>query len=60
MQKRIDMNRKVRELLWKLERKRTFTGQFKTAQEYLEWSLENTDEWFDKHPHKQLRRYIDF
>ena len=54
------MNRKVRELLWKLERKRTFTGQFKTAQEYLEWSLENTDEWFDEYPHKKLRRYIDF
>ena len=60
MQKRIEVNRKVRELLWKLERKRAFTGQFSTAQEYVEWSLEKAIEWFDRHPHKDLRGYADF
>ena len=34
------------DLLWKLERKRTFTRQFSTAQEYVEWSLEQADAWF--------------
>ena len=59
MQKRIEMNRKVMELLWKLERKRTFTGQFKTAQEYIEWSLEEAWKWIDRHPGKQIKNYID-
>ena len=54
------MSRKVTGLLWKLERKRAFTDQFKIAQEYLGWQLDNADEWFDKHSHKQLRRYVDF
>ena len=60
MQKRIEVNRKVRELLWKLERKRTFTGQFKTAQEYVEWSLEQATKWMDRHPHKEIKGYVDF
>ena len=59
MQKRIEMNRKVMELLWKLERKRTFTGQFKTAQEYIEWSLEEAWKWMDRHPHKKIKGYMD-
>ena len=54
------MNRKVMDLLWKLERKRIFTGQFKTAQEYIEWSLEQADAWFKKYPHKAIKGYIDF
>ena len=60
MQKRIEMNRKVRELLWKLERKRTFTGQFKSAQEYIEFSLEEALKWMDRHPHKEIKGYGDF
>ena len=54
------MNRKVMELLWKLERKRTFTGQFKTAQEYVEWTLEEALKWMDRHPHKEIKGYGDF
>lgn len=54
------MNRKVMELLWKLERNRTFTGQFKTAQEYVEWSLEQATKWMDRHPHKEIKGYVDF
>ena len=60
MQKRIEMNRKVMELLCKLERKRTFTGQFKNAQEYIEWSLEQADVWFKTHPYKEIKGYADF
>ena len=59
MQKRIEVNRKVRELLWKLERKRTFTGQFKSAQEYIEFSLEEAMKWMDRHPHKEIKGYVD-
>ena len=53
------MNQKVMELLLKLERKRTFTGQFKTAQEYIEWSLEQADVWFKKYPYKKINGYVD-
>ena len=59
MQKRIEMSRKVMDLLWKLERKRTFTRQFSTAQEYVEWSLEEAWKWMDKHPHKEIKGYDD-
>ena len=53
------MNRKVRELLWKLEGKRIFARQFSTAQEYVEWSLEEALKWMDRHPHKEIRGYVD-
>ena len=59
MQKKIEMNRKVMDLLYKLERKRVFTGQFKTAQEYIEWSLEQADAWFKRHPRKEIKGYDD-
>ena len=59
MQKRIEVNRKVRELLWKLESKRTFIGQFSTAQEYTEFSLEEALKWMDRHPRKEIKGYID-
>ena len=48
------------ELLWKLERRRTFTGQFKNAQGYIEWSLEQADAWFKKYPYKEIKGYVDF
>ncbi len=60
MQKRIEMNRKVMDLLYKLERKRTFTGQFNSAQEYIEWSLEEAWKWMDRHPHKEIKGYVNF
>ena len=60
MQKRIEMNRKVMELLWNLERNRTFTGQFSTAQEYVEWTLEEALKWMDRHPFKEIKGYVDF
>ena len=59
MQKRIEMNRKVRELLLRLERNRVFAGQFKTAQEYVEWTFEEALTWVDRHPHKEIKGYVD-
>ena len=59
MQKRIECNRKVMEMLWKLERKRTFAGQFKTAQDYVEWSLAEACKWMDRYPHKEIKGYVD-
>ncbi len=60
MQKRIETNRKVTDLLSKLERKRTFTGQFQSAQDYVEWSLAEAMKWMDRHPHKEIKGYVDF
>ena len=53
------MNRKVMELLCKLERKRTFTGQFQSAQVYVEWSLAEALKWMDRHPSKEIKGYVD-
>ena len=60
MQKRIEMSPEVMDLLWKLERNSVFTDQFKTAQEYIEWSLQEAWKWMDRHPHKELKGYVDF
>ena len=60
MQKRIEMSPEVIDLLWKLERNSVFTDQFKTAQEYIEWSLQEAWKWMDRHPHKEIKGYVDF
>lgn len=60
MQKRIECNRKVMELLWKLERKQVFTRQFNSVQEYFEWSLEQALKWLNRYPHKEIKGYIHF
>ena len=56
MQKRIQVNRRVMELLHKLERKQVFVTQFGTAQEFLEWSLAEALKALDKRPLKPLKR----
>ena len=43
----------------KLERKRTFTGQFQSAQDYVEWSLAEALKWMDRHPSKEIKGYVD-
>ncbi len=35
-----------------------FTGQFKSAQEYVERSLEEALNWMDRHPSKEIKGYI--
>ena len=56
MQKRVEINRRVMQLLWKLERKKVFVAQFGTTQEFLEWSLAEALEALDKRPLKPLKR----
>ncbi len=55
MDKRINSTQKVRELLWKLENKRTFTEQFGSAQAYLEWSLQKALDSLNRNPFKVLK-----
>ncbi len=59
MHSRVEVNRSVRDLIWKLERKQVFVSQFGSAQKFLEWSLENANEWFIKYPNKELKRHVD-
>lgn len=56
MQKRIEMNRKVMSLLWRLERRQVFVTQFGTTQKFLEWSLSEALKAIDKRPLKPLQR----
>ncbi len=56
MQIRIEINRKVSELLSKLEEKQVFVNQFGTFQKFLEWSLVEALKELDKKPLKQLKR----
>lgn len=60
MQKRIELNRKVMDMLWMLERKQVFAKQFNSAQEYFEWSLEQALKWTNRYPHKEIKDYVDF
>lgn len=59
MQKRVELNRKVMDMLWRLEGKQVFARQFNSAQEYFEWSLRQALKWTDRYPHKELRGYLD-
>ena len=56
MQKRIETNRRVMELLHKLERRQVFVTQFGTTQEFIEWSLSEALKALDKRPLKPLKR----
>ena len=56
MQKRIETNRRVMELLRKLDRKQMFVTQFGTTQDFLEWSLAEALKALDKRPLKPLKR----
>lgn len=59
MDKRIGNTQRVNDLLCKLEYSNTFAQQFNSAQEYIEWSLEEVIKWFDKHPHKEIKGYVE-
>ena len=58
MQKRIEMNRKVMDLLlsWRVK---SIHWSVQTAQEYIEWSLEEAWKWVDRHPDKEIKGYVD-
>ena len=60
MHKRIEINRKVSEFLGKLERNRTFTSQLKTAQDYVEFSLEEALKWINRYHARRLKDILTF
>ena len=57
MQSRLEVNRTVRDLIWRLERKREFTNQFETVQQFLEWSLQEALDAYERCSNQRLRRF---
>ena len=57
MNLRIEPTREAKELLWKLERKKAFRDQFKSAAAFIEFSLEAARDFYDKHPFKEIKKY---
>ena len=57
MQSRLEVNRTVRALIWRLERKREFTNQFATVQQFLEWSLQEALDAYERRPNERLWRF---
>ena len=57
MQPRIEVNRVVRDLFWKLERKREFSRQFESGQQFLEWTLQEALDAYERRPNQRLRRF---
>ena len=60
MKKQIEYNSKVQQLLWQLERRRSFTDGFGSAQEYWEWCLQKAVDWTKKYPFRDLKKYAEF
>ncbi len=54
MHSRVEVNRTVRDLIWRLERKREFTNQFESVQEFLEWSLQEALDAYERRPNQHL------
>ena len=57
MHSRVEVNRAVRDLIWRLERKREFTNQFETVQQFLEWSLQEALDAYERRSKQRLRRF---
>ena len=60
MNLRIEPTRKAKDLLYKLERKKAFREQFKSANEFIEFSLEQALEFYDKHTFGEIKKYARF
>lgn len=60
MNLRIEPTRKVKDLLYKLERKKAFRDQFESATAFIEFSLEQALEFYDKHTFGEIRKYAKF
>ena len=58
MNLRIEPTRDAKELLWKLERKKAFRDQFESATAFIEFSLEAAWDFYDKHPFKEIKKYV--
>ena len=57
---RIEPTKKAKDLLYKLERKKTFREQFESANAFIEFSLEQALEFYDRKPFGEIRKYAQF
>ena len=57
MQSRLEVNRTIRDLIWRLERKREFSNQFQTVQQFLEWSLQEALDAYERRPNQHLKSF---
>ena len=57
MNLRIEPTRKAKDLLYKLERKKAFRDQFESATAFIEFSLEQALEFYDKHTFGEIKKY---
>ena len=60
MNLRIEPTKKAKDLLYKLERKKAFRDQFDSASAFIEFSLEQALEFYDKHTFGEIKRYVKF
>ena len=60
MNLRIEPTKKAKDLLYKLERKKAFREQFDSATAFIEFSLEQALEFYDKKPFGEIRKYAQF
>lgn len=60
MNLRIEPTRKAKDLLYKLERKKAFRDQFESATAFIEFSLEQALDFYDKHTCGEIKRYAKF
>ena len=60
MNLRIEPTKKAKDLLYKLERKKAFREQFDSATEFIEFSLEQALEFYDRKPFGEIKKYAQF
>ena len=60
MKLRIEPTKKAKDLLYKLERKKGFKDQFESATAFIEFSLEQALEFYDRKPFGEIRKYAQF
>ena len=60
MNLRIKPTKKAKDLLYKLERKKGFKDQFESATAFIEFSLEQALEFYDRKPFGEIKKYAQF
>ena len=60
MNLKIEPTRKAKDLLYKLERKKAFRDQFESATAFIEFSLEQALEFYDRKPFGEIKKYAQF
>ena len=60
MNLRIEPTKKAKDLLYKLERKKAFRDQFESATAFIDFSLEQALEFYDRKPFGEIKKYAQF